>query len=151
MSNITLPTSERLKNGARLLGSLWRSKQRCLNGWSGLCGCQKKTRFCQAKAQWCQLKGTMPDWEPPNSSDPYAVVEVMSIAEFEETGMTLAIEIPNLGTYKVGPKGSIKFKELMLLVTNPDNVSRVFRVIDSFPGSAVVSVDKPKIEEVAKP
>jgi hypothetical protein len=144
VADAALPISERLKNGAKILGVLWRSGQRCAGGFHLGCQCSKMTKFCVAKLQWV----TMAIGEGREMGDgPYGLVESMTAAEFVASALTISIDISGVGTYKVGPKGSIKIPELIALATSPESVSRVFKVLDHFPGSVVVSVDEPKKEE----
>lgn len=146
MADATLPTSERLKNGAKLLGVLWRSGHRCGAGWS--CGCcQKPTKFCMAKGQWLML-AVVEGRALPDSDSPFALVEMMTFPEFDATGMTITVELAGFGTYKVGPKGSIKLGDLASLSKAPEAAVGVFKLLNGFPGSVVVGIEEPKKEEV---
>jgi hypothetical protein len=146
----TLPVAPRLVNGARLLGQLWRSGERCANGWSGRCECQAKTKFCAAKAQWCQLKATTPDWRKfEDSAAPFAVIDTMTLNEIAATGLTVEYRLyENARTLKVGPKGEISvmdFAEICAASSVGESraeAESVLRIMTTFSGAKVVGVEK---------
>jgi hypothetical protein len=146
VSEITLPIEERLKNGARLLGQLFRSGQRCAGGWAlSCCSAPVKTTFCRAKYQWHMLANSA---DRSCGSGPWAIVEAMTPAEFDASGLTLTAEISEIGTVKVGPKGQMSMADLLTLAIDPQSARGTFKVLQGFPGSKVVKIEEPKKAEV---
>jgi hypothetical protein len=146
--NTEAPIKVRLVTGAALLGQLWRSGVRCASGWSDVCECQPRTKFCLSKVQWCKLKAsTMEAWGFGQTVEQFGVVQAMDVGEFEATGLTIAVEINGLGTHKVGPRGSIGIRDLAKLVNDPAGAAKMFRIVGQIPGAVVVGVEEPKKEE----
>lgn len=93
-------TPARLLRGATVLGQIWRAGHRCAGGWSRSCDCEAPTPFCQAKAKWIALLDSLPsghvrDWAKRDDG-PLFVVEAMTIAELEASGLTVFV---------LGPQG----------------------------------------------
>jgi hypothetical protein len=146
MSDVTAPIEERLKNGAKILGQLFRSGQRCEEGWA--CGCSRKiSKLCIAKGQWLAL-AVQAGRPLPDQDGPYALIETMTPAEFDASGLTLTAEIHEIGTVKIGPKGQMSMADLLTLAVDPASAKGTFKVLQGFPGSRVVKIEEPKKAEV---
>lgn len=138
------PVEIRLLNGAKILGQLWRAGGRCEEGWA--CGCVRKTsKLCLAKGQWFAL-AVVAGRTAPEQDGPYGLIEMMTVSEFDATGLTIAAELAGIGTYKIGPRGVVRMTDILELVKDPAGIASVFRVIDKFPGSRVVKIEEPKKE-----
>lgn len=141
--------SERLLNGAKLLGQLWRSGVRCGSGWSAGCLCGSPVKFCRAKEQWMRLADKA--GRTVDVASQWAFIEAMTIDELEATGLTLTRDLGDLGKVKVGPAGDFPVREFMKICGDQESLKSVLRVIRKFPGSRVTAVeDPPKKAEVKK-
>lgn len=141
------PVGARLLNGARLLGQLFRSGVRCnLGGWSMGC-CPNPTKFCQAKTQWMRLAEKagreieMTDW---------GVIEAMTFSEFSATGLTMKVDLGEIGVVGVGSRSEIPIADFLLIAQNPESMKSVLKVLRSFPGSKVTGIEDPPKQEATK-
>lgn len=127
------PVALRLKNGAVALGKLWKAKDRCRDGWSAyLCSCVKKTAFCNAKLQWMLMAiGEGRDQEDGD----FGVALMMTASEWDLTGLTLRIEIPGSGEFKISPKADTSMTYLGKLAENAESAKSVLLLMKSFPGA----------------
>lgn len=132
----TAPVATRLLNGAKMLGSLWNSQIRCPRGWQE-CQCEEseRTKFCKAKRQWLALglEHREPHIRYVNPESPIYLLECMTTAELDLTGVTVTVEIPEIGRIKVGAKGEITWKALY--ETGPETLKAVMMILRQFPGS----------------
>lgn len=146
-----LPIPERLFNGVRLLGQLWRSGVRCSAGWSATCeDGTKKTKFCGVKAQWCQMKAAQLAGlgkrvaEYTFADDPLAMIKVMGAAEIDALGFTVVFKIAGQGDAEhtigagTGKASSLKMADLVQLADKPDGAWSVFTLLGMMKGSKVV-------------
>lgn len=142
MSHTTSPTAERLKNGAMMLGSLWREGSTCRDGWARACTCEEATKFCQAKAQWLALAAQDPDGrELPKEDDGYYVILAMRASEMTASGITFEMEIETdegKRLVRVGPRAQIPWADLLKLMDRPDTLTSVLKVMERFPQSRVM-------------
>jgi hypothetical protein len=108
-----LPT--RLLRGAGVLGDLWRSGLRCAGGWSPDCPLEAgENDFCVAKKRWIALYLEHAEhvkldtaWILFPASNRFAVIEAMSVRQFEATGLTALVEVPfSTKPVRVGKKGT---------------------------------------------
>jgi hypothetical protein len=127
------PVAERLKNGAVMLGKLWKSKDRCRNGWSAyLCSCAKKTAFCNTKLHWLIL-ATGEGRELEDGE--FGIALMMTASEWDMTGLVLRIEIPEAGEFRIAPKADTSMNHLGKLSENPESAKSVLMLMKSFPGA----------------
>lgn len=133
----SVPADRRLVNGAKLLGSLWRAGDRCMNGWSVGCLDSAPSGFCEAKAQWIELAR---ETGRTISEEPFRLAVAMTDEELEATGMTLSIDIPEYGPVRLGPKGSMTPAQAAELAGRPAEFAAVMRVLGTFPGSKMVEI-----------
>lgn len=137
----TIP--ERLLDGARTLGKLWREAKCATAGWSvrktpggngfEACSCEPKTRFCKAKMQWLKLAAEEP--REIVEGDYGLVFGTMKGLEWDATGLTLHWELEGVGTVKVGPKGGLNMRLLMDLRRDPASAVAAMKVMMKFPNS----------------
>lgn len=139
MSFDTVPIGVRLMNGAKMLGILWRSGQRCRSGWSNECCCNPRTRFCSGKFQWTELARQD---DRPLEGGQYMILEAMSMSELEASGIILSVDIPGLGKVRVGKGGEIPANDFLTLAKNPTGIESVFKILNAFPGSKVIETGK---------
>ena len=151
------PAAERLLRGAKVLGTLWMKNIRCPMAWQySVCTCEPKTEFCKARALWMELltseivamnrdAGLVGDADIDGGavrldepSTDFDLIMQMTAAEFEASGLTLVLEFPEIGTVKVGPKGSIPWKAFVLKTKNANDLKIVMKVLRDFPGAKVV-------------
>jgi len=124
---------QRLANGARVLGKMWLDGERCPKGWKSTeCECTPKSRFCKAKAQWIDL--ALQDGRMIEEGD-YGLPLMMTASEWDNSGLTLKIEIPEVGVVGVGPKGSISMMELEKIT--PETMPSILKIFKFFPGAKV--------------
>lgn len=136
------PISERLRNGAVALGKLWR-QVKCPEGWrADECSCAKKSPFCAAKVQWLLL--AMRDDRDPEEGD-FGLALMMLASEWDQTGLRMAIDIPEAGEYKWGRGGAGLMADFGRLAKNPKAALSVLVLMKSFPGS---KMEFPKEETV---
>lgn len=128
----------RLRNGAKLLGDLWRAGLRCASGWAPSCSCLGgKTKFCRAKEQWALLAPLTRNFAVEDT--PFGVVEAMLRPEIEAVGRTLSIETPEVGTWKAGPAGVVPIDEIYNGWEDGwEEVRVLLMMFKVFPGSTVV-------------
>lgn len=133
------PIKTRLLNGARLLGTLWNSQVRCPNGWKE-CACvdAEKTKFCRGKTQWLVLatEDRAPHVRYVDRESSIYLLECMSTAELDATGVTVKIEMQEVGVISVGSKGEISWKALY--ETGPETFKAAMMILRKFPGSKLV-------------
>lgn len=129
----------RLVKGARLLGNLFRRKQMTSCGW-GLCGsgilCEHPDEWCRAKRLWVRLALEL--GRSLEAGD-FGLAESFTLEEFEASGITLAVEVPDAGMIKVGgPKGEVPIRALPTVGdVGIDGLRSVIMVLRAFPGSRV--------------
>ncbi len=107
---------ERLRNGARIMGELWRAGARCTAAWSatGSCQCKKRSKFCVAREQWINLMVAEDLGNPARAIEdggdpkdhPFALFENMLAAELEASCFTITLD----NGVKIGPAGSVAVK-----------------------------------------
>lgn len=120
---------DRLRKGAKMLGALWASGQKCEKGWIPACSCLEPTQFCIVKQQWVALaKQTGRVFEPDRM-----IVEAMLAGELFETGLTIELE----NGVKIGPAG-IPLAEAVKFVEEPETVPAILSVLGMFPGAKMV-------------
>lgn len=152
----------RLLKGSRVLGQFWLAGDRCQEGWSvhGIkppegvevpkapeCVCEKKSRFCKAKVQWINLaieegRGLL--------DDPYGIPLMMMASDWDATGLTLKIDLPEIGMVGIGPNGITSMTELAKISQAPESLHSMMNIWKMFPGSRVeeaVFVGAPEPED----
>lgn len=136
MTAAAVPIAERLMKGALALGKLWKEQVRCDGGWSVECPEQKKNKFCEAKRLWCNLlfESARPH-DPPDPSNKFWVVESMTRKEFEAADIVMVVEIPGIGTVRVGKRGDVPFASLARM--SIEGLASVNLVLKAFPGAVV--------------
>lgn len=153
MAAIDKPTAERLRDGAKTIGNLWRAGERCRTaGWAvkgladaescedqfdpdELCKCgAKATRFCKAKVQWMLLAMAEPRDIVVGE---YGFALTMSGSEWDLSGLLLGWDVPEVGVLKIGVKGALSMKELKGLMAEPLGARTTLRLIKAFPGAKV--------------
>jgi hypothetical protein len=148
------PPAERLVKGAAVLGTLFRKKIVCASGWRYVaCSCEPKTEFCKARALWIDLltKEIVAGGRDPglvgdagegvvrvDDDHEFALVLMMTSAEFEASGLTLHLDFPEIGVVKVGPKGTLAWKAFRDKTKNASDLKLVMKVLRDFPGAKVV-------------
>jgi hypothetical protein len=139
----TLPLPERLKNGAKKLGQLWKiPEERCVSGWSlDPCTCQPTKKFCRAKDLWLTLAieaGRDLDY------DPFGLALAMTASEWDETGLLLRMSHPEIGEVLVGsgPKKMTMMQDLLSLMSTPDSLKDILMVMKTFENSRVFGVEE---------
>jgi hypothetical protein len=147
------PMVQRLFEGAKIVGDLWRKGERCLTaGWAvkgfegaescedqfdadELCKCGvKATRFCKAKVQWMVLAMA----EPRDIvTGEFGFALTMKRSEWDASGLTLTWNVPEIGALKIGVKGALTMKELQGLMDEPLAARATLQLIRAFPGAKV--------------
>jgi hypothetical protein len=99
----------RLLKGAKVLGHLWKSGNRCGNGWALHCSDPEggEHEFCRAKDKWIGLledlgAQRLTDVDPKS---PFGILEAMTVRELEATGLTVNVDVRGLGPCPFGPAG----------------------------------------------
>jgi len=143
---MTTTAKERLLKGAKVLGDFWRAGARCTEEWSSFgasldpsyglgCVCEAKSKFCKAKAQWV---GLAKDDGRVSAEGPFDVALMMTAEEWDRTGLTLKVEIPDVGVVGVGgPKGVIPMKQMEKVSLAPATMASILKIFKVFPGSNV--------------
>lgn len=131
----TSPITSRLLRGAKVLADFWRAGQRCEAGWDPLCPEGVNADFCKAKLQWVQLA-----YPREFGSGPFSIIEAMTVAEFEASGLTIEIDHPTHGHIKIGPKGPLSMTELSLMYMDPDAVPATLKIMEAFPSAKVTGM-----------
>lgn len=148
-----LPLRERLKNGARKLGDLWRQKaERCDSGWAlDPCKCQPTKKFCQAKNLWVTL--AIDDWlaslkrgdQDGREMDdgPFGVAVSMTSQEWDETQVLMKVVHPQIGEILVGTAKDkmTRMQDLANMLSTPDELKDILMVMKTFPNSRVMGVE----------
>jgi len=147
------PTAERLLEGAKTVGALWRAGERCqTTGWAvkglenaescedqfdpdELCKCGvKATRFCKAKVQWMLLAMAEPR---EIATGEFGFALTMKGSEWDASGLSLIWKVADVGDLKIGKKGALTMKELKELMAEPLAATATLRLIRAFPGAKV--------------
>jgi len=123
--------SFRLRNGAEILGGLYRKGLRCASGWSRLCACPTKTPFCLAKARWIEISRDADDrlFEVA-SDDPWWVINVMTQADLAASGLTVSMQVFGLYDIRVGPNGNVPVDQFFQLGEDPQLARAAFMVVN---------------------
>lgn len=140
----TSDLTPRLRKGAQMLGALWRSNQRCTFGWDVaghedlliLCDCKTETRFCKAKRQWVTLAMTGRKLVVGE----YGMAFMMDEVEWDETGLSLRIEVDGKLEVKVGKAGQMKMADFAAISSDPETGRKMLGLLKAFPGSKVQAV-----------
>ena len=133
----------RLRLGAAVLGKFWRRGDRCASKWDAVCldSAHDKTDFCKAKMQWVRLSsqcgGSL------NVGSEYAVIEGMLASEFDVSGLTMTISHPTHGRMKVGPRGSVRLRDLLILASAQGQVPGTIKILEAFPGATLEGTSEP--------
>jgi hypothetical protein len=157
MDPTSQPLSERLLKGAMKLGALWRSKRRCLLGWSFTpedicmepCKCEVKTDFCKGRLLWIVLAIQNGQLEDAEFGDYGLATTVMTAKQFDATGLTMSIPVKDVGEIKVGPKGAMSMAHLAKLYQDPQSAISIFALIKAFPKARIEGIIEPSKEVVA--
>lgn len=140
MENKTgIPATARLMAGAKILGSLWKKKIRCKEGWRILwdeghpdCPCNPMTEFCKAKQQWAMLAiGAGRELE----EGPCGIIQMMTVSELDASGVVANAEVTGVGAFRIGTGGNSTAKDLVELAKDPESASHVLSLMKAFPGS----------------
>lgn len=150
-----IQTTERLVNGAKLMGQLFRSGQRCGAGWKFGCpdAAASKTKLCRAKGQWEALavqagRKISDDQAPPSD---FEFVEAMTVKEFVASGLTMKVDLGDGSPVRIGAAGEIPIADFITMAIDPTGMNGVLKILRSFPGSKVTGVeDPPKPKEAEK-
>lgn len=131
-----LPLAERLVRGASVMGRLWREGKKCERIWAFDCNCDeaKKTDFCKAKAQWTKLY--LEGGREIDFGGDFGIIEAMTSGELNASGLTLTLDVPEIGKVKVGPKGDLPWADFCRL--GAEVLPTVMKVLKAFPGSKVI-------------
>jgi hypothetical protein len=147
--------SERLLDGARILGNLWRRGKRCKEGWDlspadGLtaagvavmpCECSPRTEFCRARIEWVALAIRA---DRAIVMGPGGLAVTMSAAQWDLTGLTMAVESERAGLLRIGPKGTMSAAHLRKLSEDPESAIAVFSLTREFPKARVEGFVEPE-------
>lgn len=147
----TAPLPERLKNGAKKLGEIWKTPtERCSAGWSlESCACQPTKRFCNVRSLWITLAiEAGRDLE----DDPFGLALAMTATEWDETGLVLKVAHPEIGELLVGsgPKRMTMMQDLLSLMSTPESLKDILMVMKTFENSRVLGVESMPVQ-VAPP
>lgn len=129
----------RLTKGAKILGRLWREGVKCVSTpWQVDCDCEEgATEFCVARKRWvalaCDLYG---EDKVMGFSDPHAVIKMMTRHQFEESGLTVKVELPGGAMVKVGAGGATwdLIPQLASLRDDPEALSEAVRSVQLIQG-----------------
>lgn len=148
---MTEALATRLRKGAQVLGALWRSKTRCPFGWALIvtdellitCDCEpdKETKFCRAKRQWVALVSGGREF----LSGDLAVPFMMTASEWDETGLSMKVEVDGVGEIKVGKHGTITMTDFRSISGDPESGRRMLGLLKAFPGSKIASMSKTEV------
>lgn len=142
MNKPPLTTSERLKNGAALLGRLWRlPEQRCTAGWSlDNCTCQPKKKFCEARELWIELALSEPEGHDFEEGL-FGLGIAMRASEWDLTGLQMKIQHsdPAIGLMVIGssPECVSGMSYIAMVMDAPEGLASTLRVLKTFPRSKV--------------
>lgn len=145
MSKPPLTPSERLKNGAALLGRLWKvPEERCGAGWSlENCTCQPTKKFCQARNLWIELALMEPEGHDFEEG-PYGLGIAMRSSEWDATGLKMNIQHPDpdVGLMVIGspPECVTGMSYIAKMMDVPEALASTLRVLKTFPKSKVQGV-----------
>jgi hypothetical protein len=136
-----IPIAERVLNGAKLLGQLWRAGERCASGWSlgkeAGCSCgEAGTKFCKARELWVSL--AVIDGRDPLEGE-FALALMMKASEWDATGLVMTAEPSQIGLVTIGPKpaSEVTMLELASLARSPDSAGGILKLMRKFPGSVM--------------
>lgn len=150
MNPSTKTLSERLTDGARMLGNLWHRGKRCKLGFDiaesdialGPCPCEKKNDFCRARELW--LKLAMERGQEIEVGSSAMVFVTMSPGQLDATGVTLTVESEKAGVLRIGPKGTMSAAYLRKLAEDPKSALSIFGLTKAFPKARVEGVVEPQ-------
>lgn len=133
-----LPLPQRLLNGARVLGKLWKAGERCANDWAGLCtdAADSRKRFCRAKLQWLTLAVGDPERDLSGVEEEYGLILVMKASEFDATGLTMKLDSGIL----IGPTGGLSAADAGKLGEDPSSLQSILKILQTFPKARVTQV-----------
>lgn len=101
---------DRLRKGAAFIGAQWTAGVRCASGWSGACSCgPSENAFCRGKVRWVSLLIERHGGWPYGvaATDPFAVIEAMTVSMFKASGLTARVQVPGASTqWRIGKNGT---------------------------------------------
>lgn len=141
------PLSERLLKGAMKLGALWRSKRRCVKGWSFdpldlcmvPCSCEPMTDFCKGRLLWIILAFQNGQGFDADFGE-YELALMMSSKQWDATGLTMSVTLEKGGDIKIGPKGMMPMAHLAKLAQDPASAASIFALTKAFPKARVEGI-----------
>src|ERR1043166_5982001 len=149
---------ERLRKGAAILGECWRAGDRCALGWGikmgpiaededsdkaverWACQCETKTKVCKMKGHWIKL--ALHDLRLPDEG-PFGIPLAMTAAEWDLTGLTMKVEIPDVGPLTIGPKAMTTMTGLLDVSRNPAILKTMYPFWKTMPGAKFEGVIEP--------
>jgi hypothetical protein len=143
MNKTAQPLHERLKNGAKKLGEIWKNPaDRCATGWSlDTCTCQPEKRFCRVRQLWVTLA-----IEAGRDLDdgPFGLALAMTAEEWDETQAVMKVTHPEIGEILVGTgQGKMtRMQDLLSMMSAPEVLKDTLKVMKTFPNSRVVGVEE---------
>jgi hypothetical protein len=133
------PLAQRLLAGAKVLGTLWKKKVRCKEGWRIVwedghpdCPCVPQGNFCKAKLQWVMLAI---EAGRDLSEGPFGLIETMTVSEVDALGIPVGAAIEGVGPFRIGIGGNAEAKYLAELAKDPESANHIFALMKAFPGS----------------
>ena len=141
--------SDRLQNGAAMLGRLWKRKQHCVRGWAidpheyiedpfelAPCGCDVVNDFCKARQLWLTL--AVQNGQPIVPGE-QGLARTMTPEQMDATQLTLTFDVD--GTpIKVGQKGMMTAVHFDQLMKDPDSARSIFALLKAFPKARVEGI-----------
>jgi hypothetical protein len=133
------PVEERLREGAKILGQLWRKNVRCESGWRVQsdrgypdCPCKAPGAFCRAKIQWAILAlGAGRVLE----EGPFGLLATMTVSEIDLSGVSIIADVSGMAGFKIGRGGNARATDLIELARDPESAVSVLSLLKAFPGS----------------
>lgn len=139
--------SERLIEGAGILGRLWKRNRRCASrGWSipqddyleepfaiNSCECSVQNEFCKGRLLWITLAA---DNRQEIVTGDHGLAFTMTSQQWDATGLTITLPIEG-GQVTVGPKGSMSMAHFRELAKDPKGSAGIFALIKAFPKARI--------------
>ena len=105
-----------------------------------LCRCPEPGLFCKGRNLWLELvchdidesRGWLDD------ESPFGLVQVMRLSEFEESGLKISHDIPDLKDVPLGGDGDgVGLRDLYMMREDPAAARDVIATLKAFPGARV--------------
>jgi hypothetical protein len=111
-----------------------------------ICTCQPVKKFCQARLTWLTIAV---EAGRDLQEDPYGLALAMTASEWDATGLTMAVEHPEIGKLLIGSsvESVTGMVDMGRMMDAPEVLASTLRVLKAFPKSKVQGIENAPVPE----